>query len=448
MYKSCRIILSTFALFLFFSGSGFITVLSAQGFSIPFYVRDNGTGKDTLQFGFDVNATYCIDYALGEYEEPPLPPDGVFEVRFIDSRNSSGACLGQGIDMNLHNWVAGIKDSFRVRFQGSSPSGGAYPFYFSWPSGLSTYFTSLTLKYSHPDSGAMTVDMLTNSSAVIDNAEIDKLYIICTTLSSGGFINVVSPNGGEHLYAENIHNIQWTSVVVANIKIDYSIDNGSTWSAIVSSTPASSRSYSWNVPNTPSSNCKIKISDANDSTLNDISNGVFYIHLPPTITVLPGSFAVNLHEGDSTYETLTIGNSGLGDLHWQINVPNSSESKIENLNVPAYSKIDKVDASMPIFHSDFFETTTHRNEEQNQYFGQLSSSPLFADGFEDGDYNGWVSNGSGMKEITNTTAANGSQYSYHEYNSPFGHGDGVAYVVDSLRPKYVGLYFRSGSTTQ
>ncbi len=58
---------------------------------------------------------------------------------------------------------------------------------------------------------------------------------------------------------------------------------------------------------------------------------------PPSMTVAPDSFDITLDEGDSTTQTLTIGNTGLGDLVWHISITAGSAyrlpGKIINLNI-------------------------------------------------------------------------------------------------------------------
>ena len=94
---------------------------------------------------------------------------------------------------------------------------------------------------------------------------------------------LVSPNGGENWTAGTTQNIDWTSTgTIDNVKIEYSTDNGGTWSAVIASTPDDG-SYAWSVPNAPSAQCRIKISDAADSCTLDVSNSVFVI--VPAITV-------------------------------------------------------------------------------------------------------------------------------------------------------------------
>ena len=91
------------------------------------------------------------------------------------------------------------------------------------------------------------------------------------------FINVTSPNGGENWAAGSNQNITWSSSSVENIEIEYTIDNGSNWLTIVSSTSASTGSYIWTVPNTTSTNCKIKITNVSDQSIFDVSDEIFTI---------------------------------------------------------------------------------------------------------------------------------------------------------------------------
>ena len=67
----------------------------AQAWTCSLSVRAEGGKSGVLQFGVDAQATAGIDAALGEIEQPPLPPAGVFDARF------AGAALGNGtlVDM-------------------------------------------------------------------------------------------------------------------------------------------------------------------------------------------------------------------------------------------------------------------------------------------------------------------------------------------------------------
>ena len=96
-------------------------------------------------------------------------------------------------------------------------------------------------------------------------------------------VTVTTPNGGENWLANTQHNITWTSQIITNVSIEYSTNNGNNWISVISSTPASSGSYDWTVPNTPSTQCLVRISDASNASINDVSDNVFTI--APLITV-------------------------------------------------------------------------------------------------------------------------------------------------------------------
>jgi PKD repeat protein len=120
------------------------------------------------------------------------------------------------------------------------------------------------------------------------------------TISSRSTISINSPNGGEDWVAGTTHSISWTSESVTNIKIEYSTNNGSNWINIISSTPANSGSYSWLIPNTPSSQYLVKISDVSNPLINDQSNTTFIISsaISPTISLTSPNGGENLIIGN------------------------------------------------------------------------------------------------------------------------------------------------------
>jgi hypothetical protein len=90
-------------------------------------------------------------------------------------------------------------------------------------------------------------------------------------------ITITSPNGGESWTAESNYDITWASEgVVDNVKIEYTVDGGNNWTTVISSIPNDSV-FSWYVPDTPSSICKIKVSDASNGDIADESDSTFTI---------------------------------------------------------------------------------------------------------------------------------------------------------------------------
>jgi hypothetical protein len=94
-------------------------------------------------------------------------------------------------------------------------------------------------------------------------------------------ISVTSPNGGEVWRVGETCRITWTAtdnVGVSRIDVFYSTDGGRTWRTIAARL-SNTGSYDWRIPNTPSTNCLVRI-DAYDTSENrgsDISDKPFTI---------------------------------------------------------------------------------------------------------------------------------------------------------------------------
>lgn len=100
-------------------------------------------------------------------------------------------------------------------------------------------------------------------------------------------ISLLTPNGGEILNANVDTLITWNGNLISNqVKIEYSINNGAAWNLIATNLP-NNNFYSWQVPNTPSTSCKVRISDAQFTSVTDQSNTNFTITAPtPVINLI------------------------------------------------------------------------------------------------------------------------------------------------------------------
>ena len=107
-------------------------------------------------------------------------------------------------------------------------------------------------------------------------------------------ISLTSPNGGENWIIGNSYNITWSSSNITNVKIDYTTNSGSNWINIISSTSASAGSYNWTVPNTPSSQYMVRISDAANDSVYAESQEVFSIKFSTLLLVSPADSSNNV----------------------------------------------------------------------------------------------------------------------------------------------------------
>lgn len=120
----------------------------------------------------------------------------------------------------------------------------------------------------------------TNNQNIVESEYSDEVSVNTPPTAS---IDVIYPDGSENLEVGSIQNIRWsTAGIVGNLKIEYSINNGSDWIEIISSTE-NDGSFLWSTPNTPSNQCLIRISEIDGSPAN-ISNGVFSIVHSPNIS--------------------------------------------------------------------------------------------------------------------------------------------------------------------
>ena len=252
--------------------------------------------------------------------------------------------------------------------------GNKYPIHWNWTGNIS----SVRIDYS-PDGGNNWI--LVTSSTPNDG---DYLWTIPNTVSSNCFVKISSisnpsiydisdgsfsiirpsidvkkPNGGEILRIGEYYPIHWNwTGQFSNVKIEYSTDGGSSWNTIVSST-SNDGEHIWQVPNNPSNNCLIKITNTGDPECFDISNNPFTI-AENTITVLEpnggeayiigqiypiywdwnGSFSnVKIEysiDGGNTWNIVVASTPNDGSYSWTIpNTPsNTCKIKITNASDP------------------------------------------------------------------------------------------------------------------
>ena len=120
--------------------------------------------------------------------------------------------------------------------------------------------------------------------------------------NQSSIITVISPNGGEIITAGSTYFIEWNSQNVVDVKIEYSTNNGSNWISVIDSIP-STGIYNWTVPNTFTTEGRVKISDLTDPNIFDISDGSFTIQSSKVITVISPNGGEIL-DGGSQYEIL------------------------------------------------------------------------------------------------------------------------------------------------
>lgn len=97
-----------------------------------------------------------------------------------------------------------------------------------------------------------------------------------------GPIKVLSPNGGEDWAVGGARVIRWDAPAdVTQVKIEISVDGGFAFTPIFGAAPSTpgNGQYAWTVTNTPTTTARVRITDVNDPSRYDLSDGNFTISL-------------------------------------------------------------------------------------------------------------------------------------------------------------------------
>jgi len=152
----------------------------------------------------------------------------------------------------------------------------------SWDHKLYAINSDGSLKWSYLMGDNISSSPAIGSDGTVYMGSVDKkLYAFQDLDEKDPTVTLSSTLSGEVLYCESKKEIRWEAsddIIVSNIALYYSIDNGLNYIPI-DTTEVNDSSYTWTIPNTPSSKCKVKIiaRDGVGNTANDISDGTFTI---------------------------------------------------------------------------------------------------------------------------------------------------------------------------
>ena len=107
---------------------------------------------------------------------------------------------------------------------------------------------------------------------------IDAWCAVGVGTCNGTTITLNTPNGGEILDGGTIYEIAWNSntIEAEYVKLTYSADDGLSWKSITNSVE-NDGNYDWFVPNILSNQVLVRLQDANNPALIDVSDAVFTI---------------------------------------------------------------------------------------------------------------------------------------------------------------------------
>lgn len=272
-------------------------------------------GVDFIDIEYSINggSTYLpiasnVDASLNSYTWSPVPntPSTTCRVRLKQSSNASINDISD-YDFTIQNPGLSVV----------SPNGGEVlttntGSYISWSA---IGITNFNIDYSI-DGGTNWTNVVTNTTGTwfwwdpipstpstnclirisdYNNASLNDVSDAAFTIS-GGTISLGSPYVGLVWATGSTQLVWWNAPGIDDVKIEYSYDSMATWNTVATNYTAGT-SYNWLVPNTPSPNCFVKVSNSNDLSVFDVNDERFTIAAP--------SLQMNYPNGGETFQSAT-----------------------------------------------------------------------------------------------------------------------------------------------
>jgi hypothetical protein len=228
-------------------------------------------------------------------------PDFTIGVTPSSRTVTAGSATTFGVTIN---GTAGFADDVTLSVSGL-PSGTQGVFTPNPATGSSTL--SLTTSAGTP-SGPNQITITGVSGSIVRSATVSMTVVTGVT--------VTAPNTAVSWRVTTKQNITFThnQGIGQQMNIDISRDSGSTWSRIatLTTTSATTGTYSWVVSGPPTSLARIRVASATNAQVADMSDVNFTI-VNPTITVTAPNTAVSWRTGDTKNITFSH-NMGVGQV--------------------------------------------------------------------------------------------------------------------------------------
>jgi subtilisin family serine protease len=298
-----------------------------------------------------------------------------------------------------------------------------------------TYETDIIIANNDPENSIITIPATFQVTGAPDidisanNIDYDSVFVNVSKTDS----IIIKNLGTDTLH---ISDIQVNNPVFALDNSLFSLAPRKSKTIVITFTPSASAIFSGTL--TISSN------DSDEPSLEITLQGTGVT--PPDINLSTETLNENLYTGQQAVQTFTIHNDipEGSNLIFDIYTMEEEQSslKIENIKIKK-SGMNKL--PIKTYNNESSKECYQPGNIDLQWKGQLANLPFY-DGFEDGDFDGWIDDGGiGTKIVTSNTAAKG-QYSLYYNNFTDGHFHGIhqEFPVES-QPEYVSFYIRSSS---
>ncbi len=290
-----------------------------------FFVWSNGNGDYVLDKNYEEDADkkwVCNDYNVFAYKYSLNADSNLFSVNGIYDYNSprSFALLGPDGTGIGNFFFAGQTDGFNSGVM-LIDAGGS--------------FDGLYCDNMHTGGPYYNWERRMDSAGIFYVAQDSFRGRV---VQGSDYISIKTPEKGERVAAGLEYTIRWYASNIGTVRVEYSADNGANWTLIDESADATSGVYRWQVPDTTSSECLIRLTDTDNQNVQAMSRGTFSICQPFVEVLEPSAGKVfkSWQIVDVTWdyigvEKINLEYSADNGLSWHIFAAevNASEKKAE-----------------------------------------------------------------------------------------------------------------------
>lgn len=126
---------------------------------------------------------------------------------------------------------------------------------------------------------------------------MQNLNALRTVTPPASTLTLLSPNGSDVIKGGQVYEIAWDYTgTVDSVRIDFSMDNGLTWTEVYPPNTGNIGAYSWLVPIMNSENCLVKITNTGNPGVFDTSDAAFIVYDCDLDSDVTGDCAVDLDD--------------------------------------------------------------------------------------------------------------------------------------------------------
>ncbi len=146
-------------------------------------------------------------------------------------------------------------------------------------------------------------------------------------------LTIIYPNGGEVWEVGKTPYISWQSQNISNVTLEYSTNDGDTWT-FITTVPANTQKYNWTIPNNTSTECKIRISEGTNTTMSTTNFSIIEnVGLKYKIVILGSSTAAGTGPSNINNAWVWRYQDFLSQKDTRYNVENLAKGSLTSYNI-------------------------------------------------------------------------------------------------------------------